>query len=52
MSKLIVFNMITVDGFFDRINRDISWHNVDEEFNDFAIANLNSIGILLFGRVA
>ncbi|MCL5029414.1 MAG: dihydrofolate reductase family protein [Bacteroidetes bacterium] len=51
MAKLIVFNLITLDGFFEGLNSDISWHNVDEEFNEFAIENLNSIGGLVFGRV-
>jgi len=51
MTKLIVFNLITLDGFFEGLNSDISWHNVDEEFNEFAIENLNLIGGLLFGRI-
>jgi dihydrofolate reductase len=51
MSKLYVFNMITLDGYFEGPNRDISWHNVDEEFNEFAIAQLNATECLLFGRV-
>lgn len=51
MSKLYVFNFITLDGFFEGPNRNISWHNVDGEFNDFAIAQLNATECLLFGRV-
>lgn len=43
--------MITLDGYFEGPNRDISWHNVDEEFNDFAIQQLNETDLLLFGRV-
>jgi dihydrofolate reductase len=43
--------MITLDGFFEGPNREIDWHNVDEEFNEFAIEQLNSTDILLFGRV-
>jgi dihydrofolate reductase len=43
--------MTTLDGFFEGPNQDISWHNVDEEFNDFAIEQLNEISTLLFGRV-
>jgi dihydrofolate reductase len=42
--------MITVDGFFEGIDHSIDWHNVDEEFNKFAAEQLNSAGILLFGR--
>ena len=51
MRKIIFQNMISVDGFFEGPNRDISWHNVDAEFNDLAIEFLNSIDLLVFGRV-
>jgi dihydrofolate reductase len=51
MRKLYLFDMITLDGFFEGPNREIEWHNVDEEFNDFAIEQLGSTDILLFGRV-
>ena len=51
MNKLIVFNLITLDGFFEGPNHDISWHNVDKEFNEFTIENLKSIGGLTFGRL-
>ena len=51
MAKLIVFNLATLDGYFEGPNQDLSWHNVDKEFNEFAIENLNSIGGLVFGRV-
>ncbi len=50
--KLFSFNMMTLDGFFEGSSKwDLSWHNVDAEFNEFAIAQLNEIGTLLFGRV-
>jgi dihydrofolate reductase len=51
MGKVIVFNLTTLDGYFEGPKRDISWHHVDEEFNDFAIKQLNSVDTLLFGRV-
>jgi len=51
MRKLILFNMMTVDGFFEGENHAIDWHNVDEEFNLFAKEQLNSVDILLFGRI-
>jgi dihydrofolate reductase len=43
--------MITLDGFFEGPNQDISWHNVDQEFNEFAIEQLQTIGVIMFGRV-
>ena len=51
MRKLIVFNAITLDGYFEGLNHDISWHAVDEEFNDFSIAQLHAVDTILFGRV-
>ena len=51
MRQVILFNMVTLDGFFAGPNEEIDWHHVDEEFNEFAIAQLNSAGGLLFGRV-
>jgi len=43
--------MVTLDGFFEGVNHSIEWHNVDHEFNEFAIDQLDSAGILLFGRI-
>ncbi len=52
MQKLFSFNMMSLDGFFEGSSKwDLGWHNVDAEFNEFAIAQLNEIGTLLFGRV-
>ena len=43
--------MMTLDGFFEGASHNISWHNVDAEFNEFAIAQLHEIDTLLFGRL-
>lgn len=51
MRKVFLFNMITLDGFFEGPNQDISWHHVDDEFNEFAIEQLKEVDTLLFGRV-
>lgn len=52
MRDIIVFNMITLDGFVAGPGGDISWHNAgNEEFNDFAIKQLDTAGGLIFGRV-
>lgn len=51
MGKVILFNMITLDGFFEGVNHSIDWHNVDEEFNLFANDQLNSVDTLIFGRI-
>jgi dihydrofolate reductase len=51
MRKLFSFNLITLDGLFEGPQQDLGWHNVDGEFNEFAIAQLDTIGTILFGRV-
>jgi len=41
---------ISLDGFFEGHDHDISWHNVDDEFNKFAIEQMSEIDTILFGR--
>ena len=47
----MMFNMVTLDGFFAGPNGEIDWHTVDEAFDRFAVDQLDSAGGLLFGRV-
>ncbi len=51
MRKLFAFNMVTLDGLFEGPNGDISWHNVDDEFNEFAVEQTSTVAAILFGRV-
>ena len=51
MRKVILFNMVTLDGFFEDSNGALGWHVVDEEFIAFAIQQLDAIGTILFGRI-
>jgi dihydrofolate reductase len=51
MRKLFVFNLVTLDGFFEGPNQSIDWHNVDREFNEFAAEQLAEIDVIVFGRV-
>jgi dihydrofolate reductase len=51
MRKVIAFNMVTANGIFEGPDQSIDWHNVDAEFNDFALAQLRSVDTILFGRV-
>jgi dihydrofolate reductase len=52
MRKVILSMMVPLDGFIEGPNRDIDWHIVDEEFNQYAIDLLITVDALLFGRVA
>ena len=53
MAKLIMWNLMTLDGFVEGPNRDISWHSDvwGEELEQLSIEQLNAAGGLLFGRV-
>jgi dihydrofolate reductase len=54
MQKLIVFNNISLDGFFAAANGDFSWAKVDTddaEFSAFVEDNASGHGQLLFGRI-
>ena len=50
MRKVIFFMLTTLDGFYEGRGHEIDWHNVDEEFNEYAIAQLDEVDTLLFGR--
>ena len=54
MRKLIVFNQVTLDGYFAGMNGDISWaHRAtkDPEWNAFVEGNARAGGVLVFGRI-
>ena len=54
MRKLIVFNSVTLDGYFAGPNGDISWAHAgraDAEWDAFIADNAKGGGQLLFGRV-
>jgi dihydrofolate reductase len=50
MKKLYFFMMTTANGFYERGPWEIDWHNTDEEFNEFAIEQLEQMDTLVFGR--
>lgn len=50
MRKIFAFLMVTLDGYHEAADGDLSWHNVDDEFHDFARAQLREADTLLFGR--
>lgn len=50
MRKIIMFNMVSLDGLFEGPDGNIDWHMVDEEFNTFSVDQLNTAGGLIFGR--
>jgi dihydrofolate reductase len=52
MRRLVVFNNVSLDGFFVDGRGDMSWaHRADPEWNEFTNANASSGGELVFGRI-
>jgi dihydrofolate reductase len=51
MRKLIIFNFVSLNGFYKGANEDISWHNHDEEGERFSEENTEGDSTLVFGRV-
>lgn len=51
MSKLSVFNFISLDGYYKDLNNGIDWHQHGQEEGEFSAKNLGQDNILLFGRV-
>jgi dihydrofolate reductase len=52
MRKVVVFNNVTLDGYFTDAKSDMSWaHKDDPEWNAFSAENASGGGMLLFGRI-
>lgn len=54
MRKVIMWNMVTLDGFFEgRKSWEIDWHELGwgKELEQLSIDQLKSVGALLFGRI-
>ena len=52
MRKLVVFNMVSLDGYFVDDKGDMSWaHKRDPEWQAYVSENASGGGQLLFGRV-
>lgn len=50
MRKVIVSNLVTLDGFFEGVNDDLSWFIVDEEFFDYVKEMFKTIDTIIYGR--
>src|ERR1700742_4338844 len=50
MRKIFLFMMVSLDGYIEGPDHDLSWHQVDAEFNDFAQAQMKEADTILFGR--
>ncbi len=50
MKKLTIFNFITLNGYLNTADGDISWHNHGTEENQYAAMMLKLCNTLLFGH--
>ena len=51
MRKIKAFMLTSLDGYFEGVKPwEIDWHNVDAEFNELAIQQLDASDCLIFGR--
>jgi dihydrofolate reductase len=51
MRSMAAFIITSLDGFYAGPNEEFDWPIVDEDFNDFAVRQLDGAGTLVFGRV-
>ena len=51
MRKLSVFNYASLNGYFQGLNADTTWHEHDDESAQFSAESLRSGATLIFGRV-
>lgn len=51
MKRIFAFLVVTVDGYYEGPNQELDWPNVDDEFNDFSVEQLDEVDTLLFGRI-
>jgi len=50
MRTLAAFILTSLDGFYEGLNGEFDWPVVDEEFDDFAVRQLDKADTLGFGR--
>lgn len=51
MRKIIVSNLITLDGFFEGPNQELDWFVIEDEFFDYVKELFKSVDTILYGRV-
>ena len=51
MRKIILMMSVSIDGFFEGPDRDISWHLVDEELHQHFNDECRAMGAFLDGRI-
>jgi dihydrofolate reductase len=50
MRKIFTFLVATADGYYEGPNQEFDFWNIDEEFDDFSVEQLDEVDTLVFGR--
>jgi dihydrofolate reductase len=50
MRKLFLHMMVSLDGYIEGPNKELDWHFIDEEFEEYSNEMLRSIGGMVLGR--
>ncbi len=50
MRKVILWDMVTVDGFFEGAGHDLGWFAFDQELERYILETQEQASTLLFGR--
>jgi dihydrofolate reductase len=50
MRRVVVSNLMSLDGFFEGPNEELDWFVMDEQFFDYSRTLLRSVDTILFGR--
>ena len=50
MRKAVIFMTISLDGYFEGPDHDISWHNVGQDYMPYVVEQMRSVDLILFGR--
>jgi dihydrofolate reductase len=51
MRKVVMVNLVSINGFFAGSDGNLDWHVVDDEFNRAAVEMIMRFDTILFGRV-
>jgi dihydrofolate reductase len=51
MRRIILFMSVSLDGFFEGPDRELDWHNVDDELHNHFNEETGKLGAFLMGRV-
>lgn len=50
MNRIFSFHIVSVDGYYQGPEGEFDWPNTDDQFDEFALAQLREIDTLVFGR--